>query len=88
MVSTQFLEVFRLVTATRSLYVPESLGPVIASVLQELIGERATEVLPNLCDIFLERSAESGSIQEAIQPFVDARRLSGRPVAVHYLEEW
>jgi hypothetical protein len=87
MVSTQFLEIFRLVTATRSLYVPESLGPVIASVLRELIGERATEVLPNLRDICLERSAESGSIQEAIQPFVDARRLFDRPVAV-YLEEW
>ncbi|KAI0292164.1 hypothetical protein BC826DRAFT_1020358 [Russula brevipes] len=78
MVSTQFLEIFRLVTATRSLYVPESLGPVIAS--------RATEVLPNLRDIFLERSARSGSIQQVIQPFVDARRLSGQPVAVHYLE--
>jgi hypothetical protein len=85
--STQFLEFFRPFTATRSLYVPESLGPIIASALQELIGERATEVLPNLRDIFLERSAETGSIQEAIQPFVDARRLSGRPVAVHYLEE-
>jgi len=86
MVSTQFLEIFRLVIATRSLYVSESSGPVIASVLQELIRERATEVLPNLRDIFLERSARSGSIQEVILPFVDARRLSGQPVAVHYLE--
>jgi hypothetical protein len=87
MVSTQFLEIFRLFTATRSLYVPESLGPLIASALRELIGERATEVLPNLRDLFLERSARSGSIHEVIQPFVDARRLSDRPVAVHYLEE-
>ncbi|KAI0292169.1 hypothetical protein BC826DRAFT_969714 [Russula brevipes] len=68
MVSTQFLEIFRLVTATRSLYVPESIGQIIASVLQELIGERATEVLPNLRDIFLERSARSGSIQQ--QPII------------------
>jgi hypothetical protein len=83
----QFLEIFRLFTATRSLYVPESLGPLIAPALQELIGERATEVLPNLRDLFLEGSAKSGTIQEVIQPFVDARRLSGRPVAVHYLKE-
>jgi len=86
-VSIQFPELFRLFTATRSLYVPESLGPLIASALQKLIGERATEVLPNLRDIFLEGSAESGSIQEVIQPFVDSRRLSGQPVTIHYLEE-
>jgi hypothetical protein len=87
MTLTQLPEVFRLFTATRSLYVPERLGPLIAPALQELIGERATEVLPNLSDLFLEGSAKSGTIQEVIQPFVDARRLSGRPVAVHYLEE-
>jgi len=90
MVSTQFLEIFRLFTATRSLHVPESFAPLIASALQELIGERAMEVLPNLRDIFLEileRSARSVSIQEVIQPFVDARRLSGQPVAVHYISE-
>ncbi|KAI0292179.1 hypothetical protein BC826DRAFT_454759 [Russula brevipes] len=87
MVSTQFLEIFRLFTSIRSLHVPEDLMPLIASALHELIGERATEVLPNLRDIFLERSARSGSILEVMQPFIDARRLSGRPVAVHYLEE-
>ncbi|KAI0292180.1 hypothetical protein BC826DRAFT_454737 [Russula brevipes] len=87
MMSIQFLEIFRLFTSTRSLHVREDLMPLIASALHELIGERATEVLPNLCDLFLETSARSGSIQEVIQPFIDARRLSGRPVAVHYLEE-
>jgi hypothetical protein len=84
---TQFLEIFRPFTSARSLYVSEGLMPLVASALQGLIGERATEMLPNLRDIFLERSARSGSIQEVIQPFIDARRLSGRPVAVHYLEE-
>jgi hypothetical protein len=68
---------------SRSLYVSKDIVPLIA--LQELIGERTTEVLPNLCDLFLRGSARSRSIMESIQPFVDARQLSGRPVAVHYL---
>ncbi|KAI0286532.1 hypothetical protein BC826DRAFT_80013 [Russula brevipes] len=48
-----------------------------------LIGPRATEVLPNLCDIFLGGSAMPGTVPEAMQPFVTARQLSGQPVAVH-----
>ncbi|KAI0292183.1 hypothetical protein BC826DRAFT_454744 [Russula brevipes] len=85
--SIQFLEILRQFTATQSLYVHEDIVPLIAPALQELIGEGATEVLPNLRDLLLDGSAKSGSIQEVIQPFVDARRLSGQPVAVHYLEE-
>jgi hypothetical protein len=84
MVSTQFLEVFQSFTAIRSLYVSRTLVPFIAPALKELIGESATEVLPNLRDLSLEGSAISGSIQEDIRPFIEARRLSGRPVAVHH----
>jgi len=85
--STQFLENFRLFTNTRSLYVHKDLVPLIVPVLQELIGARSTEVLPNLRDLFLGRSVSSGSVREAIRPFVDARRLSGQPVAVQFLGE-
>jgi hypothetical protein len=84
MVSTQFLEIFQPFTAIRSLYVPRTLVPFIARALQELIGESATEVLPNLRDLSLGGAAMSGSIQEDIQPFIEVRRLSGRPVAVHH----
>ncbi|KAI0294373.1 hypothetical protein BC826DRAFT_1104661 [Russula brevipes] len=84
--STQFREIFQLFTAIRSLYVSKTLVPFIASALQELIGDSATEVLPNLDNLFLGRSAISGSIQEDIQPFIEARRLSGRPVTVHHWE--
>jgi hypothetical protein len=84
MESTQFLEIFQPFTAIRSLYVSRALAPFIAPALQELIGENATEVLPNLCDLALEGSAISGSIQEDIQTFIEARRLSGQPVTVHH----
>ncbi|KAI0284787.1 hypothetical protein BC826DRAFT_1109557 [Russula brevipes] len=80
--STLFLELFRPFTATQDLYVSESLVPFIAPALQEPVGEMATEVLPNLRNLFLRRS-----VQEAIQPFLDSRRLSGRPIAIHRWEE-
>ncbi|KAI0298247.1 hypothetical protein BC826DRAFT_1103174 [Russula brevipes] len=69
MESTQCLEIFQPFMAIQSLY--------------ELIGETVTEVLPNLRDLFLGGSAISRSIREDIQPFIEARRLSGQPVAVH-----
>jgi hypothetical protein len=89
MTSTQVLDIFRLFPATRSLYVSKDLVPLVAPALQELIGERTTEVLPNLCDLFLRGSAKSRSIKEfiSIHLFVNARQFSGRPVAIHYLEE-
>jgi hypothetical protein len=84
--STLFLELFRTFTAVRGLYVSKSIVPLIASALEELVGERVTEVLPNLRDIFL-----GGPVileePEVIQPFVDARRLFGRPIAIHHWGE-
>ncbi|KAI0298245.1 hypothetical protein BC826DRAFT_120769 [Russula brevipes] len=86
MESTQFLEIFQSFPAIRSLYVSRTLVPFISRALQELIGESATEVLPNLHDLFLEGFIRFGSIQEDIQPFIEARRLSGQPVAVYHWE--
>ncbi|KAI0291086.1 hypothetical protein BC826DRAFT_507888 [Russula brevipes] len=81
--STQFLHLFRPFTAIQSLYVSERLVPLVVPALQERIGERATEVLPNLRDLFLGGSAISGTIQGAIQPLLAERRLSGQPIAFH-----
>jgi hypothetical protein len=81
MESTQFLEILQPFTTIRRLHVSKTLVPLIVPALKELIGESATEVLPNLRDLSL--AAMSGSIQEDIQPFIEAQRLSGQPVAVH-----
>ncbi|KAI0288139.1 hypothetical protein BC826DRAFT_1188596 [Russula brevipes] len=86
MVSSRILELFQPFTAIRGLYVSNNFIPLIATALQELIGERATEVLPNLRDIFFGGSAIPRAVQEAMRPFVDARRLSGQAVAVHRWE--
>jgi len=84
--STQILDLFRPFSAIRSLHVSRSLVPLIESALRGLIGPRATEVLPNLSDIFLGGPAIPGAVPEAMQPFVISRRLSRRPVAVHHWE--
>jgi hypothetical protein len=87
-VPSRFLELFQSFTAVRSLHVSEDHIQFIALALQQLIGERAPEVLPNLRDIFMEGSETPGTVQEAMQPFLTARRLSGQPVAFHHWGGW
>jgi len=58
---------------------------LIAPALQDLAGERATEVLPALQDIFLKTSwLPSGPVKEGIEHFIATRQLHGHPVTVHY----
>jgi hypothetical protein len=84
MVSSQFLELFRRFTAIQSLRVSECIVPLVATALLDIIGETATEGLPNLRDLFLGGSAIPEAVREAMQQFVTARQLSGQPVAVHH----
>jgi len=58
----------------------------VAPALQEFVGERATELLPALQNLFLplwSRRA-SGPVKEGIEQFIAARQLHGHPVTVHY----
>ncbi|KAI0302752.1 hypothetical protein BC826DRAFT_431726 [Russula brevipes] len=83
-VSSRFLEIFQSFTAIRRIHVSEGLTPFIVLSLRPLVGERATEVLPNLRDLFMEGSEIPGTVQEAMQPFFAARQLSGQPVVVRH----
>ena len=78
----QWLEVLQPFTAVKDLYVSKDLMPRIAPALQELIGEKATEVLPALQTLFLGDISLSGPVQDAIDQFVAARQLAGHTVAV------
>jgi len=64
----------------------EDLVRLVAPALQELAGERATEVLPALQHVFLDTEGwrPSGPAKEAIEQFIAARQLCGHPVTVHY----
>ena len=83
MENAQWLEPLRPFTVVKNLYVSKGLGLRVARALRELSGERATEVLPALQNLFLK---PSGPAREAIKPFITARQLSGYPVAVHHWE--
>jgi hypothetical protein len=78
----EWLEIFRPFTAVKNLYVIKGLAHHIAPALQDLVGERVTDVLPALESLFFEGLLPSGPVQEAIGRFVAARQLLGRPVAV------
>ena len=81
---TQWLELLYPFTSVKHLFVSYGLVPLVAPALQELSGERVTEVLPMLQNFSLEGPRWSKPIEGpgAIRQFIAARQLSGRPVAI------
>jgi hypothetical protein len=77
-----WLELLHPFAAVKNLYVMKTFVPRIAPALQELVGERSTEVLPTLENIFLKGFQPSGPLHEGIEKFVSARLLTSHPVAV------
>ena len=78
----QWLEFLHPFTAVTDFYISEDFAPSVALVLQELDGERVTEVLPALQTLYLEDPLPSGPILEIIGEFVAARELVGHPIAI------
>jgi hypothetical protein len=60
----------------------------ILRALKELVGERVMEALPALQNIAVHKPWQPWADypMKGIEPFVTARQLSGRPVAIHCLE--
>ena len=85
--NTIWLDLLHPFSAVKNLYLCQKLVPRIAPALQELVGERKTEVLPTLENIFLKGFQPSGSLHEGIKNFVSARRLTNHPVAISRWEE-
>ena len=71
-------------TSVKNLYLSKEIARRIVPALQELVGVRATEVLPALQNIFLEEDQRSGPVQEGIQHFVTMRQATHHPIAVSY----
>jgi hypothetical protein len=65
----------------KNLYLSIEFAPHIVPALQELTGERTTEVLPALRNILLEGFEPSEPVQEGIARFVSARQLTNHPVS-------
>jgi hypothetical protein len=81
--STQWLELLSPFTYVKNLYLSKKFGLRIALALQSLVEdlEWGTKVLPALQNIFLEE-LPSGRLKKAVEQFVYARQLSGRPIVV------
>ena len=83
MADTQWLELLQPFTRVKDLVISGRLVRLVAPALQELTGERVTEMLPMPQKLFLEGPRPSGAVKEAIEKFIAARQLSGYPVTVN-----
>jgi hypothetical protein len=84
MEDTQWLELLHPFTNVKDLCLFREVATCIAPALQEVAGERVTEILPTLQNIFLDGFyGEHVHVPKAISEFVAARQLSGCPVAIH-----
>jgi len=84
--NTHWMELLRPFITVKDLVLSEAFVLPVASTLKELVGERGTEILPALKNIFLECSPLSNSVPDGITRFIAARERSGRPVIVHRRE--
>ena len=82
--NTSWLELLHPFSAAKNLYLSEEFAPRVGSALQELVGERTTEVLPNLQNIFLEGLRSWVPVQEDIRRFVATRQDTGHLIGVSY----
>ncbi|KAH9953784.1 hypothetical protein BGW80DRAFT_1408256 [Lactifluus volemus] len=87
--NAEWLDLFRPFTAVRTLRLTGDQS-FLVSPLRWLTGERVTEVLPALQDIYFYKDYESKLGAKYMQPcmelFIAARRHSGHPVRAHPLE--
>jgi hypothetical protein len=80
--NAEWLELLEPFVAVKNLHLSKEVTLRIAPALQELVGERATEVFPTLQDIFLEELRNTGPVYNAIMEFATARQLSGHPIHI------
>jgi hypothetical protein len=80
--NSQWLELFHPFSSVKYLYISSEFAPRIAPALQELVGERGTEMLNALRSLFLEDFLPSGRVHEIIGRFAAARQRASHPIAV------
>jgi F-box-like len=81
--NTLWLELLRPFTSVKNLHLSGQVTPGMVPALQELVGNRTTEVLPTLQSITLLWPQPS-DVREGIEQFVAARQAAGHPIAVSY----
>ena len=88
--NAEWLDLFHPFTAVRTLRLSGMQQSFLVSPLRWLTGERVTEVLPALQDLYFDKDSESEAgveyMQQCMELFSAARRHSGHPVRVHRVE--
>jgi hypothetical protein len=83
----QWMDILQSFPSAQELYVSDVIWPLLAPTLTQHTGERTADVLPRLCDLFLEGLRPSESLPETIKLFIATRKLAGHPVVVHLQEK-
>jgi len=83
--SAQWLELLRPFAAVQRLHISERLAPLVLPALRGLTREGAIAVLPVLDNLSLEL-LPSVPLRVEINPFMAARHLLGRPIAIRWGE--
>jgi len=78
----QWLELLDRFTSLKNLYLTDGIVQCVCGALQELSGERATDVLPALRNLFVRGFWSLQPVQQAMMPYIAARQLSGQPMAI------
>ena len=81
----QLLGLFHPFLAVQDLCIYPRLGPLVVQALQDLTGERASEVLPTLHTIFFYEPLVSGSMKEDMQPLIVACQHSDHPIKAKWI---
>ena len=80
---SHWLQLLHFFTDAKDLYISNEITTCVAPVLENLGGEKATEVLPALRNLFFQECEElSLPTLEGIEGFIAERELSGHPIAV------
>jgi len=85
--NTQWLDFLEPFATVKNLYLSKEFAPRIAPALGQLVGERVTEVLPTLENIFVEDFQPAGPVYEAIRKFVASRQRSDPPMPM-VISDW
>jgi F-box-like len=80
--NTRWLDFLEPFATVKNLYLSKEFAPRVAPALRQLVGGRATEVLPTLQNVFVEEFQPSGLIHEAIGQFITSRQRSDYPIVI------
>ena len=78
----EWMELLLPFTAVKNLYLSRQFALYIAPALQEMTGDGATGLLPDLQNLYLEGFEQSKSVEAGIERFISARQLANCPVAI------